>query len=163
LARQTLAAVGAGAIALLTVGAAAPAYAADPAPGAFANANGIIIDLRVLTAVPVPGAFGNTPIDPNTFSNASQSCPPAPTKDNADSLLNVPAAPAATADAVDTLASAKCTATDAVAGAAAQTVGLKALFNAGVPVITADLIRAQANSDCTKAPNGAGSQFVQTT
>ena len=145
-----------------TVGTAAPAYASDPVSGGFANANGIIVDLTVLTAVPVPGAFGNTPIDPNTFSTASRSClPNGP--DASGNLLSVPAAPAATADAVDTLASAKCNASDAVASAAAQTTGLKALFNAGVPTITADVIRAQANSDCTKAPNAAGTQFVNLT
>jgi uncharacterized repeat protein (TIGR01451 family) len=44
--------------------------------------------------------------------------------------------------------------------ASAQTEGLAALINAGVPTITADLIRAQANSDCTKAPNAEGSLFV---
>ena len=158
-ARTTLAAVGACAAALLAVGTAAPAYAADPVSGGFADANGIIVNLTVLTAVPVPGAFGNTPIDPNTFSTASRSCLPNGA-DAADNLLNVPAAPAATADAVDTLASAKCNASDAVSSAAAQTAGLKALFNANVPTITADVIRAQSNSDCTKAPNSAGTQFV---
>ena len=158
-ARTAFAALGACAVALLAVGSAAPAYAADPVSGGYANANGIIIDLTVLTAVPVPGAFGNTPIDPTTFSSASRSCLPN-AADDADSLLNVPAAPAATADAVDTLASAKCNASDAVSSAAAQTAGLKALFNAGVPTITADVIRAQSNSDCTKAPNAAGTQFV---
>lgn len=44
--------------------------------------------------------------------------------------------------------------------ASAQTEGVTALVNAGVPVITADVIRAQSNSDCTKAPNGDGSLFV---
>jgi uncharacterized repeat protein (TIGR01451 family) len=160
LARKTFAAMGVSAVALLTVGSATPALAAGAASGGFADANGIIVRLTVLTAVPVPGALGNTPLDPNTFSNASQSCPPTAAKDSADSLLNVPAAPAATADAVDTLASSKCSATAAVSSAAAQTVGLKALFQGEVPTITADVIRAQANSDCTKAPNAAGSQFV---
>jgi len=43
---------------------------------------------------------------------------------------------------------------------AAQTVGLKALFQAAVPLISADVILAVANSDCTKAPNALGSKFV---
>jgi uncharacterized repeat protein (TIGR01451 family) len=50
-----------------------------------------------------------------------------------------------------------------VSSAAAQTVGLKALFNGAAPTITADVIRAQANSDCTKAPNAAGSLFQNLT
>src|SRR3954451_2065850 len=160
LARKTLAAVGASAVALLAVGSATPALAAGAPSGGFADANGIIVNLTVLTAVPVPGALGNTPLDPNTFSTASQSCPPTAAQPASNELLNVPAAPAATADAVQTLASSKCNASDAVSSAAAQTTALKALFNAGVPTITADVIRAQANSDCSKAPNAAGSTFA---
>ena len=140
---------------------ATPALAATPVSGGFADAAGVIVDLTVLTAVPVPpGALGGTPIDPNTFSSASQSCPPNAATPKTDELLNLPAAPAATADAIDTIAQSQCTATAAASSAAAQTVGFKGLFNAGVPVITADVIRAQANSDCTKAPNAAGTQIV---
>lgn len=148
-----LVAVGAGAFATSAVAAPAPS-------GGFADAAGVIVDLTVLSTVPVPGALGNTQLDPNTFSKASQSCPPTTAAPATDELLSVPAAPAATADAVDTIAQAQCTATQAAATAAAQTIGFKGLFNAGVPVITADLVRAVANSDCTKAPNGAGTQLV---
>lgn len=158
-ARKLLAVTAAGALSLLVTGAS-PASAAAPVSGGFANANGIILELTVLTAVQVPGALGSSPIDPNTFAGSSQSCPPNAAKDAPDTFRNVPASPAATADVLDTIASAKCNAADAVASAAAQTVGLKALINAGVPTITADVIRAQANSDCAKAPDAAGSQFV---
>ena len=48
----------------------------DPPSGGFADAMGIIVDLTVLTQIPVPGPFGGSPIDPNTFSTASQSRPP---------------------------------------------------------------------------------------
>jgi uncharacterized repeat protein (TIGR01451 family) len=159
LARKLLAASAAGALTLLVVGAA-PASAADPAPGGFADANGIIVRLTALTAIPIPGPFGGTPIDPNTFASSSQSCPPTAAKSDPHELLNVGAEPAADANTIDTDAMAKCNVSDAVAAAAAQTEGLKALFNGAVPVITADVIRAQSNSDCTKAPNGAGSLFV---
>ena len=158
LARQLLAATGAVALTSLALGAS-PALAATPVSGAFADAKGVVVDLTVLTAVPVPGALGNSPLDPNTFSNASQSCLPNAGKTAKGELLGVPAAPAATANAVDTMASSSCNASDAVSSAAAQTLGLTALINAGVPTITADVIRAQANSDCTKAPNAAGSLF----
>jgi uncharacterized repeat protein (TIGR01451 family) len=158
-ARKLLAASAAGAMTLLVVGAA-PASAADPAPGGFADANGIIVRLTALTAIPIPGPFGGLPIDPNTFASSSQSCPPTAAKSDPHELLNVGAEPAAAANTIDTDAMAKCNVSDAVAAAAAQTEGLKALFNGAVPVITADVIRAQSNSDCTKAPNGAGSLFV---
>jgi uncharacterized repeat protein (TIGR01451 family) len=162
LARKLVATAGAAALTVLVAGAA-PARAADPVSGGFANANGIIVDLTVLTAIPVPGPFGGTPIDPNTFASSSQSCPPTAAKSDPHELLNVGAEPAADANTIDTDAMAKCNVSDAVASAAAQTEGLKALFNGAAPVITADIIRAQANSDCTKAPNATGSQFVNLT
>ncbi|MDT7537318.1 MAG: hypothetical protein QOI82_903 [Actinomycetota bacterium] len=162
LVRKLLATTGAAALTALALGAS-PATAATPVSGGFANANGIIVDLTVLTAIPVPGPFGGTPIDPNTFASSSQSCPPTAAKSDPHELLNVGAEPAADANTIDTDAMAKCNVSDAVSSAAAQTEGLKALFNGAVPVITADVIRAQANSDCTKAPNAAGSQFVNLT
>lgn len=164
LVRKLLAITGAGALTLLVLGASpASAAAGDPVSGGFANANGVIVDLTVLTAIPVPGQLGGSPIDPNTFSTASQSCLPNADKPSTDQVLDRDATPAATANTVDTIASSKCSDADAVASAAAQTVGLKALFNGAVPVITADVIRAQANSDCTKSPNAKGSLFQNLT
>ena len=155
LVRKSLAAAGATAVALLGVGSAAPASAAESVSGGFADAKGIIVDLTVLTQIGLPGPLGGTPIDPNTFSTASQSCPPNAGKPAEGAFPgNVDAAPAATAATLNTMAGANCAGPSAVASA--QTEGLKALFNAGVPLITADVIRAQANSDCTKAPNAAG-------
>src|SRR3954469_19219752 len=74
-ARKLLAATGAAALSVLVLGAP-PASAATVEPGGFADANGIILNLTVLTQVQVPGALGNTPLDPNTFASSSQSCPP---------------------------------------------------------------------------------------
>jgi uncharacterized repeat protein (TIGR01451 family) len=161
LARKMLAATGAAALTLLVAGAS-PAQAAAPS-GGFANANGIIVDLTVLTAVPIPGQLGGSPIDPNTFAASSQSCPPTAAKSDPHELLNIGAEPAAQANTINTDAMAQCNTSDAVASAAAQTEGLKALFNGPAPLITADVIRAQANSDCTKAPNAAGSLFQNVT
>lgn len=146
------------AVAALVAAPATPAAAQTAPAGGFADAKGIILDLTVLTAVPVPGALGNTPLDPNTFATASQSCPPQVPEPDSDELLNVDASPAATANTVNTIAGARCDAPAAVASA--QTEGLALLFNAGVPTITADVIRAQANSDCETAPNGEGSLFA---
>lgn len=159
-ARKLLAASGAAALAALALGVSPASAATTPVSGGFADAAGIIVNLTVLTAVPLPGALGNTPLDPNTFSTASQSCPPTNTKPATGSFPgNVDATPAATANTLNTIASSQCSASDAVSSAAAETEGVTALVNAGVPTITADVIKAQANSDCTKAPNGAGSVF----
>jgi uncharacterized repeat protein (TIGR01451 family) len=156
-ARTALAALATGAITLLSSAAATPAYAATAEPGGFADAAGVIVDLTVLTAIDLPGPLAGSPIDPNTFSTASQSCPPNAGKPVEDALLNVAAAPAATANTVNTMAGANCAAPSAVASA--QTEGLKALFSGTAPTISADVIRAQANSDCTSAPNAKGSLF----
>jgi uncharacterized repeat protein (TIGR01451 family) len=157
--RKLFAATGAGALSLLVVGAV-PAAAATAPSGGFANANGIIVNLTVLTALPVPGPLAGSPIDPNTFASSSRSCPPTAAADDPHELLDVGAEPAAAANTIDTTASAKCNVSAAVASSAAQTEGLKALFNGAAPTITADVIRAQANSDCTTAPNAKGSLFA---
>ena len=148
------------ALPLVLSGMSSASAAATVPGGAFADAKGVIIDLTVLTAIPVPGAFGSSPLDPNTFSNASQSCPPEAAKPAADNLLSVPAAPAVTADAVSTMAGATCAADKEAGVASAVTTNVQALFNGVAPVITADVIRAQANSNCTTAPNATGSQFL---
>ncbi len=155
--RKFLAGAGALALSLLVVAPAAPAAAQTAPAGGFADAKGIIVDLTVLTAVPIPGALGETPLDPNTFARASQSCPPQEPEPVTDTFIDVPAAPAVTAQTVTAMAGASCA--EPVAVASAQTEDLNALINAGVPLITADVIRAQANSDCETAPNGEGSVF----
>jgi uncharacterized repeat protein (TIGR01451 family) len=161
LGRKLLAATGVGVLSVLSL-TVSPASAATPAAGGYADARGIIVDLTVLTAVPVPGALGNTPLDPNTFSVASQSCPPDATKPAEGAFPgNVDASPAVTANTLNTIAGANCSGPSAVASA--ETEGVTALVNAGAPTITADVIRAQANSDCTKAPNATGSLFTNLT
>lgn len=155
---RSLAGVSALALAALMAAPVAPAAAQAAPAGGFADAKGIIVDLTVLTAVPVPGALGNTPLDPNTFATASQSCPPQAPEPDTDELLNVDASPAASANTVNTIAGARCDAPAAVASA--QTEDLDLLFNAGVPTISADVIRAQANSDCETAPNAEGTTIV---
>ena len=157
--RRSLASASALAVAALVLAPASPAVAQTAPAGGFADASGIIVDLTVLTAVPLPGVIGNTPIDPNTFANASQSCPPQVAEPVTETLLDVPAAPAATAQTVTAMAGANCSAAP-VSVASAQTEDLAALINADVPTITADVIRAQANSDCVTAPNGEGSIFA---
>jgi uncharacterized repeat protein (TIGR01451 family) len=159
--RKLLATTGAAALTVLAVGAT-PAQAAAPS-GGFADAAGIIVHLTALTAIPIPGPLSGSPLDPNTFATSSRSCPPTVAGNDPHELLNVGAAPAAEANTINTIAQAQCNASDAVASAAAQTEGLKALFNGAAPTITADVIRAQANSDCTKAPNAAGSLFQNLT
>ena len=157
-ARRSLASAAALALAALVVAPASPASAQAAPAGGFADAAGIIVNLDILGAIELPGVIEDTPIDPNTFAEASQSCPPQQPEPVTDTFINVPAAPAATAATVSAMAGANCA--EPVAVASAQTEDLAALINAGTPVITADVIRAQANSNCTEAPNGEGSIFA---
>lgn len=158
--RRTLASAAALALAALALVPASPAAAQATAPaGAFADAAGVILDLEVLGALPLPGPLEGTALDPNTFARATQSCPPQVAEPATDTFLDVPAAPAATARTVTAMAGANCSAAP-VAVASAQTEDLDLIIQATGGLVTADVIRAQANSDCTKAPNAEGSLFV---
>src|SRR5437879_4354633 len=68
LVRTTLAAVGASAVALLTVGSAAPAFAAGAVNGGFADAYGLSIDTTLLQ--------GNIPVAVGPLADSANSCPP---------------------------------------------------------------------------------------
>ena len=155
---RTLASASALALALLGVAPAAPAAAQSAPAAGFADAKGVIVDLTVLTAVPIPGALGNTPLDANTFARASQSCPPQAGEPDEQTRLDIPASPAVTARTVTAMAGARCD--TPVSVASAQTEDLDLLVNAGVPTISADVIRAQANSSCDVAPNAEGTTIV---
>ena len=157
--RRSVASAAALALAVLVAAPASPASAQSAPAGGFADAAGIIVNLEALGgAIELPGVIEDTPIDPNTFAEASQSCPPQQPEPVTDTFLNVPAAPAATAATVSAMAGANCA--EPVAVASAQTEDLNALINAGTPVISADVIRAQANSNCVDAPNAEGSVFT---
>lgn len=131
---------------------------AATAPGAAADAYGLLVDVQLLTAQ-VPVAVG-------PISHATQDYPPgaaSPAEDQVAEAGPIPddASLVKHVGAMTTLASA----TAAPQGVAvAETLDLSLLADStGVPSISADLVRAQANSDCNTAPNATGTTFVNLT
>jgi uncharacterized repeat protein (TIGR01451 family) len=134
--------------------AVSPAFAADPAPGAAADAYALLVDVKLLPA--------HTPVLLGPLSRASQDFPPAVADPAEAQVLQAGPAPAdgsvlnhvgvmtAIADADGT----------PQAVAASETADVSLLKSAGKSMITADLVRAQANSDCTNNPNATGTTFV---
>ena len=149
------------ALALAVSPLAIPSAEAAQAPaGAFGDAYGIAVDATLLA-----GAIstGSSPVrlNPALVAGASQTCLPQQAKPAQTDLIPPtavgPVVP--NAQAITSIAGANCTAPSAVASA--QVANLQALAVPGpASLITADVIRAQANSDCTSAPNAKGSSFV---
>jgi uncharacterized repeat protein (TIGR01451 family) len=154
-----LAIAGAAALSLTALGPVAPAWAAPVPAGGFADAAGVIVDVAALA--------GNAPVQ-RTLVTSSQSCPGGATAPASDNVVNqsVPTA-APRVQTVTTIAGANCAGPSAVASAETQGVEALALVPTvpipGLPtgpLVTADTLRAQANSSCTAAPNAAGTTIV---
>ena len=127
----------------------APAQAQTATPSraaaSFADAIGIKIDLTLVS--------GSIPVK-EEISRASQSFPPGAQAPADDTLINPTAPPVIRkARTVGALAGASA---GPQATASAETEGLEALMNGQVPVVQADVIRAQSNSDCVNDPNAEG-------
>lgn len=128
---------------------------ASTAPGAAADAYGVLVDAKLLAQ--------NVPVVVGPISQASQEYPPGASQPAAAQVASVGPVPADGSlikhiGAVTALAGATGT---PEARALAETADVSLLADAkGVPAISADLVRAQANSDCTKAPNADGTTFV---
>ena len=147
--------VAAGALVALPLALAAPVQAA-PAnkPGASAEAYGVYVDVRLLA--------GNIPVQQGPLIRATQDYPPGAAAPAEANLLQAGPIPAAgelvnNIGVVSSLAGAT-SAPQAVASSQAANVEL--FSQAGIPLITADLIRAQSNSDCVTDPNDEGTEFV---
>jgi len=139
---------------LTTSASAAPA----PAPGASAEAYGVFVDVKLLPA--------QVPVRVDPLSHAAQDYPPGGSAPDSDSVLEAGPIPDDASllkhvGVLSTLAGANAK-PEAAASAQAADVSLLA-DAAGVPAISADLVRAQANSSCTAPPNSTGTTFVNLT
>ncbi|HVF19772.1 MAG TPA: hypothetical protein VNA14_05980 [Mycobacteriales bacterium] len=135
---------------LVLPGSVAQAQTAEPVSRAAAsNAVGIGLDIDAdaLTPLPVPR------VD-EAFGDAYQSFPPGAAAPNENTQINVPAAPLASSATVSGMAGATG-APQAVASGQAEAFKFL-LPSPQAPLITADLVRGQSNSDCVNDPNGAG-------
>lgn len=147
------------AVAVLTagLGALAPAASAQVpvqlAPSSAADAYGLDVDITL----PL-----NIPVNNGPRSRASQEFPPqaaAPSEDEELALGPIPSGGEAVQSIalLSSLAGANGT---PQAVASSQAVGVALLVQNGTPMITADVIRAQSNSDCVNDPNATGTTFV---
>jgi uncharacterized repeat protein (TIGR01451 family) len=133
----------------------ASAQAVQTAPAASADAYGLDVDVKLLS--------GNVPINVGPEARATQDFPPAATAPAEDEVLGVGQVPAGTGQLVQNIGviSSIASATGAPqAVASSQAVDVRLINQAGVPLITADLVRAQSNTDCVNDPNATGTEFV---
>ena len=145
---------------LLTAGLIAPSVLTGTPAGAqtspnpsSADAYGVLVAARLLQ--------GNVPVDVGPLVESSSTNPPG--GPNSASLVPVPAIPA-DGSIVQSLGVVQ-TSTNAdgtpQSTATAETANAKLLPTAGVPQISADVIKAQSNTDCgPNTPNANGTQFV---
>jgi uncharacterized repeat protein (TIGR01451 family) len=143
------------AVLLLAALGAAPSTAATPTgPGAAAEGYGLLVDAHLLA--------GNVPLQQGPLAWAAQDYPPGAAQPATANVLGAGPQPADGSvvnhvGVMDSTASATNT-PKAVGVAEAAQVSL--LNQAGVPLISADLVRSQANADCSTDPNATGTTFV---
>jgi uncharacterized repeat protein (TIGR01451 family) len=150
---RRLAATAAAAVAVL---AAAPAHAATipNGPAASADAYGLLVDTKLLPT--------HTPLKAGPRSHATQEYPGAAAAPAEAHELSAGPLPAdgSVVNHVGVLTS-TARATGAPSAVAAAEVADVSLLGAGSNAkVTADVVRAVANTDCTNAPNATGTAFV---
>jgi hypothetical protein len=144
------------AVAAIAMFAAVPAHAATPSgPAASADAYGLLVDVQLLPT--------KTPVRNGPVSRASQDYPVGAAQPAEASFLKVGPLPAdgALVEKAGVMTSIAGANAGPLGVASAEVVGVE-LLGAGTaaPMITADLVRAQANTDCVNNPNATGTTFV---
>ena len=140
------------AVLVVPQGASAQSTAPVRAPAANADAIGIDADLKLING-PI-----TVPVD-ERISQASQQFPPGAQAPADDTELN-PVIPPITTKA-RTIGAMAAASAGPVAVASAEVEGLQALNPSGnAPLIEADVVRAQSNSDCVNDPNAEGTIIV---
>jgi len=143
----------AGLIAPLTVVAGPVAAQTAGANPSSADAYGVLVDVRLLQ--------GNVPVKVGPLVESSSTNPPGGTSKN--SLVSTGPIPPPDGSLVQSLGVVtSSTNADGLpeSTATAETANAALLPQAGVPTITADVIKAQSNTNCSAAPNSTGTQFV---
>lgn len=141
---RTIATAAALALPLVLAASVPPAAAADPTPGGFAEAYGLLADTTLLA--------GNVPVTIGPLAPVASSCPPGGPK--TAQLVGVPASPVATANILNTGAGTACS-TPTRSMASAQTLNAQALQVAAPIAITTDEITSTADVSCTAAPTAS--------
>jgi len=132
-----------------------PVAQASGAPGASADAYGLWVDVKLVATM--------VPVDVGPISHASQDFPPGAADPAEAHVLSAGPAPSdgSVVNHVGVL-TATASAKGAPQGlATAEVADVSLLKSSSGPAITADVVRAQANSDCSDDPNATGTAFVK--
>lgn len=129
------------------------AAAAATAPGASADAYGVFVGVTLLQ--------GNVPVNIPPQARSTHDTPPGGNPAT-NSLAQVGPQPAdgSVIQDVSALATTANTTDTPTATATAETANVALLATAGVPTISATLLKAVSNSSCTQDPNATGTDFV---
>lgn len=154
--RRTGAAILASAALLLSVplGVPAAAQTGSTAPAAAADAYGLDVDVTLPLGIDV---------DEGPFARVTQEYPPLAPEAAEDSLVGagpIPASGSAVVQKVGVLSTSARAGSEPKAVASAQATEVKLLEQGGVPMITADLLRAVSTTDCTSKPSAAGTKIT---
>ena len=139
----------------VTVGVPPGSAATSTAPGAAADAYGLLVDVQLLSQQ-IPVAVG-------PVSHAAQDYPPGAANPSTDSVVSLGPVPddASLVKHVGVLNTIAGATSNPQAVAQAEVADVSLLADAaGVPAVSADLVRGQANSGCVVAPNALGTTFV---
>lgn len=133
---------------------AVPAHALPSGPAASADAYGLLVDVKLLPT--------KTPLKQGPISRASQDYPvgaQAPAEAQVTQFGPLPA-DGSLVNHVGVLSSIAGANAAPLAVASSEVAGVKLLGGGDNAMITADLVRAQANTDCVNSPNATGTTFV---
>jgi len=136
--------LGAAVLALpLVVGLGAPALAATPPAGAFAESYGLLVDDTLLE--------GAVPLNIGPEAPATSSCPPAGGTKSAQ-VLDVPADPVAHVSVIDDTATTDCSKPE---GSSVSKIVNADILDGQPVAIHADAVTAKSTTSCAKAPAGS--------
>ncbi|HVF05195.1 MAG TPA: hypothetical protein VNA20_10165 [Frankiaceae bacterium] len=132
----------------------ASAQTGAKAPAASADAYALDVDARLLN--------GSIPVDFGPRARSSQEYPPQAPAPAEASELKVGEVPAggALVQSVGVMTSFAGANSQPLAAAASQTVDVRLLAQAGVPLIQADVLKAVSTTDCINPPSAAGTEIV---
>jgi uncharacterized repeat protein (TIGR01451 family) len=138
----------------ITTGTPAHAATVPNGPAASADAYGLLVDVGLLPS--------HTPVKAGPYAHASQDYPVGAAQPAQASQLSAGPLPAdsSVVDHVGVMTSVAGATAVPNAVATAETADVSLLGAGENARITADVVRAQANTDCTNAPNATGTTFV---
>ena len=134
--------------------AVTPASASGAPNAGSADAYGALVDAQLLQQ--------NIPVHVGPISRATQEAPPQQNDAASAALVSIGPVPSdgSLVDHIGVVESTARATTTPTATAVAETANIRLFLQNGTDVITADVVKAVANSSCTTDPNADGTTFV---